>query len=88
MPRSLAAKELMTVIDPVRKLVIATAIVTERMKRHSCSVDLKHAGRALGSFSLCPLIGVDGQLPSSESVVILGGGSCQDGGATSCDAEL
>ena len=35
MPRSLAAKELMTVIDPVRKLVMATAMVTDITKKHS-----------------------------------------------------
>ena len=49
--RSLAAKELMTVIEPVRTLVMATAMVTDNTKRHSWSVDLKQAGRALGSFS-------------------------------------
>jgi len=51
MPNSLAAKLLITVIDPVRKLVIATAMVTEITNRHSCSVDVKHAGRALGSWA-------------------------------------
>jgi len=52
MLRSRAAKELMTVIDPVRKLVMATAIVTEAMNMHSWKVDVKHSGRALGSLSL------------------------------------
>jgi len=42
----------MTVIDPVRKLVMATAIVTEAMNMHSWKVDVKHSGRALGSLSL------------------------------------
>ena len=72
-PRSLAAKELITVIDPVSILVMATAIVTDSTKRHSWSVDLKHAGRALGSFSLRSLVGVVGQLPSSESIAIFDG---------------
>jgi hypothetical protein len=71
MPKSRAAKELITVIEPVRMLVIATAMVTESTKRHSWSVDLKHAGLALGSFSLCSLIGDGGQLPSSGSVVAI-----------------
>lgn len=43
------ANELITVIDPVKKLVMATAMVTEITKRHSCKVELKHSGRALGS---------------------------------------
>jgi hypothetical protein len=73
MPRSLAAKELITVIDPVRILVMATAIVTDSTKRHSWSVDLKHAGRALGSFPLRSLVGVVGQRPSSGSVAIFDG---------------
>lgn len=62
-PNSLPAKLLMTVIAPDKKLVIATAIVTENTNKHSCSVDLKHSGRALGSRSL---IGGEG-LPSSAS---------------------
>jgi hypothetical protein len=52
MARSLAAKLDMTVMEPVRKLDMATAIVTDMTNRHSCSVDLKQAGRALGSLSL------------------------------------
>jgi hypothetical protein len=64
MPKSLAAKELITVIEPVKKLVMATAIVTDKMNRHSWNVDLKHSGRALGSWSLVG--GVIG-LPSSAS---------------------
>jgi hypothetical protein len=50
--KSFAAKELMTVMEPVRKEVMATAIVTRLTNRHSWSVDLKHSGRALGSLSL------------------------------------
>jgi hypothetical protein len=50
--KSRPAKLDMTVMLPVRKLVIATAMVTDNTKRHSCSVDWKHAGRALGSISL------------------------------------
>jgi hypothetical protein len=34
-PRSLPANELMTVIEPVRKLVIATAKVTDNTNNHS-----------------------------------------------------
>jgi hypothetical protein len=52
MPKSLPAKLDMTVIEPVRKLDMATAIVTDMTKRHSCNVDLKHVGRAFGSLSL------------------------------------
>jgi hypothetical protein len=52
MPRSLPANELMTVIAPPKKLDMATAIVTDTTNKHSCSVDLKHSGRALGSLSL------------------------------------
>jgi hypothetical protein len=52
MPRSRPAKLLITVIEPDKKLDIATAIVTDITKRHSCSVDLKHSGRAFGSLSL------------------------------------
>jgi hypothetical protein len=73
MPKSLAANELMTVIDPVKKLVMATAIVTESTKRHSWSVDLKHAGRAFGSVSSCSLIGDVECAPSSGSVLMLCG---------------
>jgi hypothetical protein len=51
-PKSLAAKELITVMEPVRNEVIATAIVTRLTNRHSWSVDLKQSGRALGSLSL------------------------------------
>ena len=65
MPRSRAAKELMTVIAPVKKLVIATAIVTETMNMHSWNVDVKHSGRALGSLSL---IGCESAAKSSASV--------------------
>jgi hypothetical protein len=64
MPKSLPAKELMTVIEPVKKLDMATAIVTDMTNRHSCSVDLKHSGRALGSLSL---IGGETSLPSAAS---------------------
>jgi hypothetical protein len=64
MPKSRAANELMTVMEPVKKLVMATAIVTDKTNKHSWSVDLKHSGRALGSFSL--IGGVRG-LPSSAS---------------------
>jgi hypothetical protein len=64
MPKSLPAKLLMTVIAPVKKLDMATAIVTDMTKRHSCSVDLKHSGRALGSLSL---IGGETSLPSAAS---------------------
>jgi hypothetical protein len=52
MPKSLPAKLDITVIEPVRKLDMATAIVTDMTKRHSCNVDLKHAGRAFGFLSL------------------------------------
>jgi hypothetical protein len=73
MPRSFPAKELMTVIEPVKKLDMATAIVTDMTNKHSCSVDLKHSGRALGSLSL---IGGETSLPSAapfsgSSVAIL-----------------
>jgi hypothetical protein len=61
---SLPAKLLITVIAPVRKLVIATAIVTDVTNRHSCSVELKHSGRAFGSLSL---IGGARVVPSSAS---------------------
>jgi hypothetical protein len=61
---SLAAKLLITVIDPDKKLVIATAIVTENTNIHSCSVEVKHSGRALGSRSL---IGGTEEEPSSVS---------------------
>jgi hypothetical protein len=50
--KSFAAKELMTVMEPVRNEVMATAIVTRLTNRHSWSVDSKHSGRALGSLSL------------------------------------
>jgi hypothetical protein len=50
--KSRAAKELMTVMEPVKKLVMATAMVTEAMNMHSWNVDVKHSGRALGSCSL------------------------------------
>lgn len=36
-----------TVTEPARKLVIAIAIVAVKTNRTSCSVVLKHAGRAL-----------------------------------------
>lgn len=62
----------MTVIDPVRMLVMATAIVTESTNRHSCSVDLKHAGRAFGSFASCSLVGVSGLAPILASVDMFG----------------
>jgi hypothetical protein len=62
--RSLAAKLDMTVMEPVRKLDMATAIVTDMTNRHSCSVDLKQAGRALGSVSL---IGGEEVLSSAAS---------------------
>jgi hypothetical protein len=64
MPRSLPAKLLMTVMEPVRKLDMATAIVTDMTNKHSCRVDLKHSGRALGSLSL---IGGDISLPRAAS---------------------
>jgi hypothetical protein len=47
--KSRPAKELMTVMDPVRKLVMATAMVTDAMNMLSWNVDVKHSGRALGS---------------------------------------
>ena len=49
----------MTVTEPPRKEVIATAIVTDSTKSISWMVDLKHSGRALGS-----LIGSDSDAPS------------------------
>lgn len=52
MPKSLAAKLLMTVTEPVKKLVMATAMVTDMTNKHSWSVDLKHSGLAFGSLSL------------------------------------
>jgi hypothetical protein len=61
--KSLPANEDITVTEPTRKEDIATAIVTERTKRHSWSVDLKHSGRASGSRMM---IGGD-LLPSSGS---------------------
>ena len=47
--KSLPAKVDKTVTVPVRKELIATAIVTEKTNRASWRVDLKHSGRALGS---------------------------------------
>lgn len=70
MPRSRAAKLDITVIEPVRKLDMATAIVTDMTKRHSCNVDLKHVGRALGSVSM---IGGEGALASAASFSGLNG---------------
>ena len=47
--KSLPANELMTVMEPVKKLVMATAMVAEITNRDSWTDDLKHSGRALGS---------------------------------------
>jgi len=49
-PKSLPAKLLITVTLPNKKLVIATAIVTEATNKHSCVVELKHSGRSFGSW--------------------------------------
>jgi hypothetical protein len=61
---SLPAKLLITVIAPVKKLVIATAIVTDITNRHSCSVEVKQSGRVFGSLTL---IGGARAVPSSAS---------------------
>jgi hypothetical protein len=62
MPKSLPTKLDITVILPVKKLDIAIAMVTDKTNKHSCSVDLKHSGRALGSLLL---IGGANAWPSS-----------------------
>lgn len=62
---SLPAKEDMTVTEPVKKDVMATAMVTDNTNKHSWMVDLKHSGRASGS-----LIGGELVSPSSGSFVI------------------
>ncbi len=49
--KSLPAKELVTVREPFRKLVMATAMLTDRMNKHSWKVDPKHSGLAFGSRS-------------------------------------
>jgi hypothetical protein len=55
----------MTVMEPVKKLVMATAIVTETMNMHSWNVDVKQSGRELGSLLL---IGCEMVVASSASV--------------------
>jgi hypothetical protein len=65
MPRSRPAKELMTVMEPVKKLVMATAIVTETINMHSWNVDVKQSGRELGSLLL---IACERVVASSASV--------------------
>jgi hypothetical protein len=75
MPRSFAAKLLITVIEPVRKEVIATAIVTKPTNKHSWSVDMKHSGRALGSLSLigCVVAVADSDSGSDVTVMVVCG---------------
>lgn len=63
--KSRPAKDDMTVTEPVRKAVMATAMVTESTNRHSWMVDPKHSGRALGS-----LIGGETASPRSASSAI------------------
>lgn len=48
MCKSFAANELIMVIAPCRKVVIATAMVTDMTNKHSWNVEEKHFGRALG----------------------------------------
>jgi hypothetical protein len=55
----------MTVMEPVKKLVMATAIVTETINMHSWNVDVKQSGRELGSLLL---IGCERVVASSASV--------------------
>lgn len=50
--RSFEMKDVMTVLEPMVKELIAIAIVVVATKRISWKVDLKHSGRVFGSVRL------------------------------------